>query len=111
MELTIQLDDPLASQLHDRASASQLPPQEYARRLLGEALQSLDESAKWDTQNRRRIALIRKSVHEGLAIDEQAELQSLQEAADQRLEARDRQLLDELARFKEAVERLPKGTE
>ena len=109
MELTIQLDDPLASQLHDRASASQLPPQEYARRLLGEALPSLDESAKWDTQNRRRIALIRKS--EGLAIDEQAELQSLQEAADQRLEARDRQLLDELARFKEAVERLPKGTE
>jgi len=42
-----------------------------------------------------------------LSASEQTELQSLQDAADRQLEARDHELLAQLARFKHAVEQLP----
>jgi hypothetical protein len=111
MVVTLAIDEPLASRLQAKAAARQVSPEEFARTLLGEALQQMDDAEAWEGQNQRRIALIRKSSAEALTEAEQAELQWLQDAADRRLEARDRELLAQLDRFKHAVEHLPSATE
>ena len=64
----------------------------------------MDDSEAWEVQNQRRIELIRKSAVETLTEAEQAELQSLQDAADRRLEERDWALLTQLDRLKRAIE-------
>jgi hypothetical protein len=111
MVVTLAIDEPLASRLQAKAAARQVSPEEFARALLGEALQQMDDAETWEGQNQRRITLIRKSSVEALTEAEQAELQWLQNAADQRLEARDRELLAQLDRFKHAVAHLPSATE
>ena len=104
MVVTIAIDEPLASRLQAQAAARQVSPEECARALLGEALQHMDDSEAWEVQNQRRIELIRKSAVETLTEAEQAELQSLQDAADRRLEERDWALLTQLDRLKRAIE-------
>jgi hypothetical protein len=106
MSVTIELDGPLASQLQAQAADRQLPPDEFARRLLGEALQHIDQSERWQAQNCRRIDLIKKSSAQALTAHEAAELQSLQDLADRRLEERDRQLLEQLDHFQQAARTL-----
>jgi hypothetical protein len=66
-----------------------------------------EKDGNWDELNRRRIELIRKGNREGLSAAEADELQQLQDAADQRLEQVDLQLLDQLNRFRDAVDNLP----
>ena len=111
MVVILAIDEPLASRLQAKAAARQVSLEEFARVLLDEALQQMDDSDAWEVQNQRRIALIRKSSVEALTEAEQAELQSLQDATDQRLEVRDRELLAQLDRFKHAVAQLPSDIE
>jgi hypothetical protein len=93
MNLTISLDEPLAEQLRQRASAQHLSPEQAARELLNHALHRLAEEEASRESNQRRAALIRKSRSLGLTEKESDELDRLQAATDQRLEATDRQLL------------------
>lgn len=110
MEVTIEVDELLAAQLRVKAAAQKVSLEVLARDLLSEALQRLDDVETWEVQNRRRIDLIKKSAVTVLSDSEQHELQTLQEAADRRLEVRDRELLAQLDRFKHAVEQLPPDT-
>lgn len=107
MVVTIEIDAPLASRLQAKAADQKLSPEDYARILLGDVLQQMDDSEAWETQNQRRITLIRKSSIEILTEAEQSELQRLQDIADQKFEARDHELLAQLDRFKQAVAQLP----
>jgi plasmid stability protein len=110
MGVTIEVDELLAARLRVKAAAQKVSLEVFARDLLGEALQRLDDVETWEVQNRRRIDLIKKSAVAVLSESEQYELQTLQDAADRRLEARDRELLAQLDRFKHAVEQLPPDT-
>ena len=105
MTIMLEIDDPLASILQTAAMSRQLTATELAKRLLADALGEKD--GNWDELNRRRIELIRKGNREGLSAAEADELQQLQDAADQRLEQVDLQLLDQLNRFRDAVDNLP----
>ncbi len=111
MHLTISLDEPLAEQLRRRASAKALSPEQAARELLGQALHRIAEEEAWRASNQRRAELIRKSRSPGLTAEESSELERLQAAADQRLEATDRQLLGVAEEFRLLAERLPDATE
>ena len=104
MTITIEIDDPLASILQTTAASRHLTASELAKQLLADALGEKDE--EWALLNRRRIELVRKSNREGLSFEESGELQQLQDAADQRLEQGDLQLLDHLNRFRTEVEKL-----
>ena len=84
MVVTIIMDEPLTSRLQAQAAARQVSPEEFACALLGEARQHMDDSEAWEVQKQRRIELIRKSAVETLTEAEQAELPSLQDAADRR---------------------------
>lgn len=101
MTLTIQLDNTLVAQLKKKASSNQLPVEEFAAQLLGNAIAQLEEIELWDTQNRRRLALIRKSVRTGLCEAEQTELDELQSALDRQLDLVDDQLFDSLSNMKQ----------
>jgi hypothetical protein len=111
MHLTISLDEPLAEQLRRRASAKDLSPEQAARELLGHALHRIAEEEAWGTSNQRRAELIRKSRSLGLTAEEGRELDRLQAALDQRLEATDRQLLGVAEEFRQLAERIPDATE
>ncbi len=111
MVVTIEIDEPLASRLQAEAAVQKLSPQDFARILLGEVLQRIEDSEAWETQNQRRISLIRKSSIEVLTEAEQSELQRLQDIADQQLEVRDHELLAQLDRLKQAVAQLPTDAE
>ena len=106
MPVTIQLDDDLAGQLQRKAAARQLSLEEFTARLLGGALGEIEAAEAWQGQNRRRVMLIRKSFANGLTPQEQAELQELQAAFDQRLEPIDEQLLDRLQHLQDATANL-----
>jgi len=103
--ITIEIDDPLASLLQTTAASRLVTADQLAKQLLADALVDKDED--WASLNRRRIELIRKSNRQGLSSEETAELQQLQDAADQRLEQGDLELLDQLDRFRTEVEKLP----
>jgi hypothetical protein len=110
MNLTISLDDALAEQLRRRASAKHLSPERAARELLGRALHRIAEEEAWDLMNQRRAELLHKSRNLGLTAEEGHELDRLQAVIDQRLEARDRQLLAVAEEFRQLAERLPEKT-
>jgi hypothetical protein len=95
MSVTITLTNPLAEELQAQAAARQLTVEELAVRLLGEAVQQLDNAGRWQAQNARRLALLRKSKMAPLGAEEQAKLQQLQAVADQQLEQVDQRLLME----------------
>jgi hypothetical protein len=108
MTLTINLDQALAVQLRKKAAARQLSVEEFAVRLLGEAVGQLEEMERWEQQNQRRLGLIRKSATTQLSAQEETELDALQSVLDRRLEPMDdRLLLAELDRMKKAVAALP----
>ena len=97
MPMTIQLDEELALQLRTMASARRLPAEELARKLLGDALQDLDDHEQWGVLNRRRLTLIDKKCFSlPLSPEEEAELEALQNELDRRLEPLDKKLLDQL---------------
>jgi hypothetical protein len=107
VNLTISLDEPLASQLRREASAKQLSPEQAARDLLGLALGRIAEEEAWREINRRRGELINKNRHPGLTAEESQELDRLQAAVDQRLEPVDRSLLAAAEQFRQLAEALP----
>ena len=107
MPVTIQLNDMLAAQLQEKAAARRLSLQEFTVHLLDGALGQLDVDAAWAAQNQRRLHLIRKSYTSSLSSQEQAELQGLQTALDQRLEPLDDCLLDTLRQWQSSAARLP----
>jgi hypothetical protein len=111
MHLTSSLDEPLAEQLRRRASARDLSPEQAAREILGHALHQIEEEEAWGLSNRRRAELIQMSRSLGLTAEEGRELDRLQSALDQRLEATDRQLLGVAEEFRQLAERLPDATE
>lgn len=107
MTLTIHLNDDLAARQKKQASSSQLPAKELAAKLLGEALAQLDRNETGgDVQNRRRLALIRKSIRAALSKAKQAELDALQASLDRQLESVDSQLLDTLDTLQHVFHRL-----
>ncbi len=105
MPITIQLNDPLAAQLQEKAAALHLSLEEFTVRLLDGALGELHAADQWAEQNRRRLDLIRKSCTTSLSAQEQEELQGLQEALDQRLEPMDDRLLETLRQWENAAAR------
>lgn len=111
MQLTISLDETVAEQLRRQASAKALSPEQAARELLGHALHQVAEEEAWGQSNQRRAELIHKSRSLGLTAEEGRELDRLQAALDQRLEAADRQLLAGAEEFRQRAERLPDATE
>ena len=107
MTLTINLDQALAVQLQKQAAVRQLPVEEFAVRLLGEAVEQLEGTERWEQHNQRRLALIRKSATTQLSAKEETELEALQSGLDRRLEPMDERLLAELDRMKKTVAALP----
>ncbi len=107
MQLTISLDEPLAEQLRRRASAQDLSPEQAARELLGHALHRIAEEEAGRQSNQRCAELVQKSRNPGLTGEEGRELDRLQTALDQRLEATDHQLLAVAEEFRQLAERLP----
>jgi hypothetical protein len=105
MPVTIQLNDSLAAQLQERASARSVSLEEFTAHLLDDALGQLQAADQWAAQNRRRLDLIRKSCTTNLTCQEQEELQGLQAALDQRLEPLDDQLLENLRQWQSAAKR------
>jgi hypothetical protein len=104
MTIMISLPDPLLDQLRLRAEAERVSVDELASSVLAEAMQQPLHPEKWGAQNRRRLALIRKRLAQGLSAAEKQELNALQELADRQLEASDRQMLADVQSMKRAVE-------
>jgi hypothetical protein len=107
MSVVITLNDSLANQLQAQATVERLPVEDFALKLLAEAVDQRGRSATWQVKNRRRVDLIRKSNRGSLSADEEIELQQLQAELDEHLEHWDAQLLSELSRMEQAVEILP----
>lgn len=107
MILDIRLEEPLASWVEAEASANQVSPEDYVRQVLVSKQERGETSEKWQTINDRRITLIEKEYRTGLTPGEEAELEALQRAAARWAEPRDRQVLDHLERFRQAVKALP----
>jgi hypothetical protein len=105
MAITITLDDHLAAQLQAQAAARNLSMEVLALQILGEAVGNGDD-VEWQSDNQRRITLIRKQFAEGLSADEAGELQQLQERADQQLERFDERLLDDVKRLYSKAKRI-----
>jgi hypothetical protein len=103
MTLIININDALVERLKKKALAKHLSVEELATRLLGEAVEQLDDEEQWQEKNQRRLALIRKSTYSSLAAADETELQTLQSILDQRLEPVDDRLLGELERMRKSV--------
>ena len=103
MATAIPLDDALAAVLRSEATARRLSVEEFSRRLLVEALQNIEAADPWAARNQRRIELIRRSTTVPLTTAEQEELDELQAELYQRLEAKDRELLEKLGELENAV--------
>jgi hypothetical protein len=110
MNLTISLGDALAEPLRRRAFARDFSPKQAARELLGRALHRIAEVEAWDLLNQRRAELLHKSRSLGLTAEDGRDLDRLQAALDQRLEATDRPLLAVTEEFRQLAARLPDAT-
>ena len=93
MNLTISLEEPLASQLRAAASARSLSPEQAARDILGTALGKIADEERWRPLNQRRHELIRKSREHSFTAEERSELDQLQAVLDAKLEPVDEQMI------------------
>jgi hypothetical protein len=100
MSLTITVTDPLARQLQSEADSRNIPVEQFALEVLGQAVQQHDGPPG----NRRRLALIRKQFANGLTPEEVTELQELQCRADRHLEGLDAAMLKDVAEMEKAAE-------
>jgi hypothetical protein len=110
MNLTISLDERLATVLQQEASARGLSAEQVACDLLGSALSKIADEAVWRRIHQRRGELIRKRRDLGLTGEESTELDQLQAAVDQHLEPMDRHLLATAEQFRQLAEGLPDAT-
>lgn len=106
MSLTITVSDDLAVRLKSRAEAEQVPVEELALRILQSGIQQPLDAEQWRALNRRRVALIDKRFTDGLAEEEQAELQRLQEMADKQVEELDAKMHGDLSRMEAAAQKV-----
>lgn len=110
MNFTVTLDEPLASQLCQEASARQLSPEEAASELLGNLPARMATETAWRRANQRRLELIRKGRDGSSTAEEQMELDQLQAAADLHLAPMDQRLLAEADQFRRIAEGNPDAT-
>jgi len=103
MVVTVHLKDPVASWVQARASAQNVSPEDVVHDILANERERAETSEEWQELNRRRLALIQKEYYDGLTHQEESELEALQRAADRHLETRDRQLLANLDRLRQAA--------
>ena len=106
MSVTITLADDLADRLRAQALARELPVQQWALMILTQAIERPDDGVPWKELNRRRLELIHRKYHGGLAEAEEGELVALQALADKHLEALDRPRLEWLAPHEELANRI-----
>jgi hypothetical protein len=107
MELTLQLEETLAEELRQQASDEHTSAEEFAHRLVREALQERSAARRWQAQNCRRLELIARKLDGQLAAEEAEELQQLQSLAYERAAPFDRGLLQAAAELRQRLERLP----
>ncbi len=100
MSVAINLNDELAGLLSEKAEEQRQSLEEFAVALLRNAVEQTTDEADWPARNRRRLQLIRNSVHHGLSVAEQDELDGLQQDFDRRFESFDRGLQDTMVQMK-----------
>ena len=103
MSLTITVPEALARRLQSRAEAERVSVEELASRILESGMRSSLAPEQWSIANKRRVLLIEKRFSSGLTDEEQAELQRLQELADQHLEELDALMLQDVARMEDTA--------
>lgn len=107
MELTLHLEDALAKELVQQASAEQVPVVELAHRLMRDSLQRCGAESRWRAQNRRRLELIAKKQTTPLSAEEQEEWAQLQANAFEFAAPFDKALRQTVERLRQEVEGLP----
>ena len=107
MSITLNLEDPLAAELRQEASAEHVSPEELAHRLVREALDQRIAARHWQAHNRRRLELIAKKLQSPLTADEMAELGQLQSLAERTAAPFDRALLNTATELRHAIDALP----
>jgi hypothetical protein len=107
MSLTLQVEDGLAEELRQQASAEQTSVEELAHRLMRDALQERIAAKRWQSQNRRRLELIARRLQGPLTAEEVAELHQLQTLVGERVAPFDRVLLQTAADMRREIEQLP----
>lgn len=109
MSLSINVPEPLATQLQTRAQAEQVPVDELASRLLESCIRATLPPEQWKTANARRVALIEKRFLSGLTSQEEEELQALQEMADRQLDELDQTLLRSVSELEVRAQQARRG--
>jgi hypothetical protein len=86
MGITLEIEDELAEDLRQEASAENTSVEELARRLVRDGLRQKVASKRWYSRNLRRIELINRDLDSRLSEAERAELEQLQAEIDRYLE-------------------------
>lgn len=107
MAFTMRLEEPLADQLRQEASAEQTTVEELGHRLMREALQHHVAVKRWRSQNQRRLELISKKRDASLSDDEQREFDQLQAVAYEMAAPFDRALRQTVEDLRQEIESLP----
>jgi hypothetical protein len=107
MAFTLQLEERLAEELRQEASAEHVSVEELAHRLMRDALQQRVASKSWRSQNRRRQELIAKKMQAALSAEEQEEFRQLQSLASEMAAPLDQALLQTVESLRREVEGLP----
>jgi hypothetical protein len=107
MAFTLQLEERLAEELRQEASAEHVSVEELAHRLMRDALQQRVAAKRWRSQNRRRLELIAKKMQTALSAEEQEEFGQLQSLAYEMATPLDKVLLQTVESLRRAVQGLP----
>lgn len=106
MLVVISVHDDLARRLQSEARSRNVSVENLAITILDDAVPVSGGDADWGKRNKRRLELIRKSTRSELMDHEQAELDELQSALDERFESFDRGLFAQLDEMKQTVAEL-----
>jgi hypothetical protein len=107
MPVMINVHDDLARRLKSEAELRSLSVEDLAITILDNAVPKFPAEEPgdddWGDHNRRRFALIQKSMRSELTIQEQTELDELQSSLDERFESFDAGILAQLDEMKRSV--------
>ncbi len=107
MGYTLHLEDALAEELRQEASAEHISVEELAHRLVRDALERRVAAKHWRTQNQRRLELIAKKMNHPLAAAEEEELRQLQALAYRTAAPFDQALIQAVTDLRQQVQQLP----
>ncbi len=107
MTFTLQIEDVLADELRRQGSEEQTSVEELAHCLMRAALEDRMAAQRWQSQNRRRLALIAKKLNASLTAEEVEELHQLQTLVCERAIPFDRAFLQTVAELRREIEQLP----